>query len=47
MVDDDLDIASTLAVIFKSHKYDTATAHSGEQAIQVACYFNPIASSVM
>ncbi|MGC2209717.1 MAG: response regulator [Candidatus Korobacteraceae bacterium] len=49
VVDDDLDIASTLTVIFRSHKYDTATAHSGEEAVQVASAFQPdcIVSDVM
>ena len=49
VVDDDLAIASTLAVIFKSHKYDAATAHSGEEAIEVARSFQPdcIVSDVM
>jgi CheY-like chemotaxis protein len=49
VVDDDLNIASTLAVIFKSHRYDTATANSGEEAIEVAYSFQPdcIVSDVM
>ena len=49
VVDDDLNIASTLAVIFKSHRYDTVTANSGEEAIKAASSFQPecIVSDVM
>ena len=41
VVDDEPDLASTLAIIFKSHHYITATAFSGEEAIEVACRFQP------
>ena len=40
VVDDEPDLASTL-IIFKSHNYQTATAFSGEEAIEVACRFQP------
>jgi CheY-like chemotaxis protein len=41
VVDDEPDLASTLAIIFKSHNYITATAFRGEEAIEVACRFQP------
>jgi len=39
--DDEHAIASTLARILGRQGYETATAHSGEEAIQVACSFQP------
>jgi CheY-like chemotaxis protein len=49
VVDDERAIASTLASIFQSQSYETATAYSGEEAVQVACSFHPdfIVSDVM
>jgi CheY-like chemotaxis protein len=49
VVDDEHVIASTLATILGYQGYDTATAYSGEEAIQVACSFQPnfILSDVM
>jgi two-component system OmpR family response regulator len=49
VVDDEQAIASTLATIFESQSYETATAYSGEEAIQVAGSFHPdcIVSDVM
>jgi CheY-like chemotaxis protein len=41
VIDDEPDLASTLAIIFKSHNYITATAFSGEEAIDVAGRFQP------
>jgi len=41
VVDDEHAIASTLARILGRQGYETATAHSGEEAIQVACSFQP------
>jgi CheY-like chemotaxis protein len=41
MVDDEQAIASTLATIFESQGYETATAFSGEEAVQVASSFHP------
>lgn len=49
VVDDDRAIASTLATIFESEGYETATANSGEEAVKVASSFQPdcIVSDVM
>lgn len=49
VVDDERAIASTLATIFESQSYETATAFSGEEAVQVARSFHPdfIVSDVM
>ncbi len=49
VVDDEPDIASTLALIFNSHHYSTATANSGEEAVEVAKSFRPdcVVSDVM
>jgi CheY-like chemotaxis protein len=41
VVDDDPVITSILATIFRSHYYDTATASSGEEAVQIAASFHP------
>jgi CheY-like chemotaxis protein len=41
VVDDERAIASTLAMIFESQSYETATAYSGEEAVQVAGKFHP------
>lgn len=41
VVDDQPAIALTLATIFESQGYETAVAHSGEQAIQVAHSYEP------
>lgn len=41
VVDDEASIASTLAKIFENHGYDTATATSGEEAVQIAGTFQP------
>jgi len=41
VVDDEPDIASTLATIFRSRSYETATALSGEEAVEVASSFQP------
>jgi CheY-like chemotaxis protein len=40
VVDDEGGIRLTLAVIFAMHGYETATAFSGEEAVQVACSFH-------
>jgi CheY-like chemotaxis protein len=49
VVDDERALASTLSAIFESLNYETATAYSGEEAIQVASSFHPdcIVSDVM
>jgi CheY-like chemotaxis protein len=49
VVDDERAIASTLATILRSHNYETATAFSGEEAVQVAYSFQPdcVVSDVM
>lgn len=49
VVDDEHAIAYTLAMILDCRGYETATAHSGEEAIQVAASFQPdcIVSDVM
>jgi CheY-like chemotaxis protein len=49
VVDDERAIASTLAAIFESQSYETATAYSGEEAVRVACSFCPdfVVSDVM
>jgi CheY-like chemotaxis protein len=49
VVDDEPNLASTLATIFESQSYQTATAFSGEEAVQLACSFQPdcIVSDVM
>ena len=49
VVDDEHAIATTLATILGHQGYETATAYSGEEAIQVACSFHPnfILSDVM
>ncbi len=49
VVDDEHAIASTLATILGYQGYETATAYSGEEAVQVACSFQPnfILSDVM
>jgi CheY-like chemotaxis protein len=41
VVDDQPAIALTLATILESHGYETAVAHSGEEAIQVAHSYEP------
>ena len=41
VVDDERAIASALASILERQGYETATAYSGEEAIQVACSFQP------
>jgi CheY-like chemotaxis protein len=41
VVDDERAIASTLAVILQHRGYVTATAYSGEQAVQMAFSFQP------
>ena len=41
VVDDERPITSTLAAILGYQGYETAIAHSGEQAIQVASSFRP------
>jgi CheY-like chemotaxis protein len=41
VVDDEHAIASALASILERQGYETATAYSGEEAIQVACSFQP------
>jgi len=41
VVDDEPDVASTLAVIFQSRNYETATALSGEEGIEIARSFLP------
>jgi CheY-like chemotaxis protein len=49
VVDDERAIASTLATILESQGYETATAFSGEEAVEVAGSFQPdcIVSDVM
>jgi CheY-like chemotaxis protein len=49
VVDDEPDLVSTLATILRSHNYETATANSGEEAVQVASSFQPdcVLSDVM
>ncbi len=49
IVDDERAIASMLATILKSRNYETATAYSGEEAVQAATSFEPdcIVSDVM
>ena len=49
VVDDEHAIASTLATILRYQGYETATAYSGEEAIQMAGSFQPdfILSDVM
>jgi CheY-like chemotaxis protein len=49
VVDDEPDLASTLAIIFKSHNYITATAFSGEEAVATALSFQPdcVVSDIM
>ena len=41
VVDDEHAIASALASILERQGYETATAYSGEEAIQAACSFQP------
>jgi CheY-like chemotaxis protein len=41
VVDDERAIASTLAIILERRGYETAKAYSGEEAVQVACRFQP------
>ncbi len=41
VVDDERAIAETLATILEHRGYETATVHSGEEAVQVACSFRP------
>ena|ERR1700694_473331 len=41
VVDDERAIASTLAMILEHRGYETATAYSGEQAVQTAFTFQP------
>ena len=41
VVDDERAIASILATILESQNYETATAYSGEEAVQVASSFQP------
>ena len=41
VVDDERAITSTLAAILEYQGYETATANSGEEAVQVACSFQP------
>jgi len=49
VVDDERAIVTVLAAILESQGYETATAYSGEEAVQVACSFRPdcIVSDVM
>lgn len=49
IVDDERAISSMLATILKSRNYETATAYSGEEAVQAATSFEPdcIVSDVM
>jgi CheY-like chemotaxis protein len=49
VVDDEHAIAATLARILEMRGYETAQAYSGEEAVQVACSFQPdcIVSDVM
>ena len=41
VVDDEAAITSTLSAILRMHGYDTATASSGEEAVEVARSFRP------
>jgi len=41
VVDDERAVASTLAILLESQGYETATAYSGEEALQVALSFTP------
>lgn len=41
VVDDERAITSTLSTILERQGYKTATAYSGEEAVQVACSFQP------
>ncbi len=41
VVDDERAIAETLATILENRGYKTATAYSGEEAVQMACSFQP------
>jgi CheY-like chemotaxis protein len=41
VVDDERAIAETLARILEDRGYETATAYSGEAAVQMACSFRP------
>jgi CheY-like chemotaxis protein len=41
VVDDERAIAATLAKILEYQGYETATAYSGEEEVQVACSFQP------
>ncbi len=41
VVDDERAIAFTLATILENRGYETATAYSGEEAVQSACLFRP------
>jgi CheY-like chemotaxis protein len=41
VVDDNRVIASTLAAILDGQGYETLTAYSGEEAVDVACSFHP------
>lgn len=49
VVDDERAIVSLRATILRSEGYEAATAYSGEEAVQVACSFQPdcIVSDVM
>jgi CheY-like chemotaxis protein len=49
VVDDEGGIRLTLAAILGMHGYQTATACSGEEAVQMACLFQPdcVVSDVM
>ena len=49
VVDDERAIAETLATILENRGYESATAYSGEEAVQMACSFQPdcIVSDVM
>ncbi len=49
VVDDERSIAATLARILEYRGYETAKAYSGEEAVQMACSFQPdcIVSDVM
>jgi two-component system, response regulator YesN len=49
VVDDEQAIALTLSQILETQSYATATAYSGEEAVELACSFQPdcIVSDVM
>lgn len=49
VVDDERAIVSACSTILESQGYETATAYSGEEAVQVACSFQPdcILSDIM